>query len=277
MTTGDRFRPTVIEFAGLPGSGKTTALNSIAETDDRFLAHSVRNRHERYEAVPDTSLPSARRDTFVHLLPWLVTPTTVVRFRSFLVRFTWLLVVHRLRFVPGIGGSSNNGELPEQVPGLMLILSRLNWVVARRFQVRIRARRSRKSILVEQGFVQEAISIRLRLPARWRDSLWERYLSGIPKSCLTVVLQISASNALDRVGSREVDQPSLRFFKWASSSWQVDGGVEALDRAFEEVEVLLEGEYIRSRSSLSYVDAEQSPSDVLSEVHKIAVRFSESG
>ena len=277
MTTSDRFRPIVIEFAGLPGSGKTTVLNSITETNDRFLAHSVRIRGGRHEEVPKTSVPSVRRDFVVHLLPWLVTPITVFIFRSFLVRLAWLIVVHRLRFIPGIGGISDDEKPAGRVPGLMLILNRINWVVARRFQVRIRARRSRKSILVEQGFVQEAISIHMRLPEQWRDSLWEAYLSGIPKSCLTVVLQISASSALNRVGSREVDHPSLRFFKWANSSWQIDGGDEALGRVFEEVEVLLKSEHLRSRSTLRYVEAGQSPSAVLSDVHEIVVRLSDSG
>jgi len=272
------FRPTVIELAGLPGTGKTTVANAIAELDGRFIAHTVRNRNLRDEVasvpVNYASLPSERRDFVMRLVTWVVTPMTVLRFRSFLIHFIWLLISTRASSL--FRTSSVIGEVTDRVPSFRMIMSRLNWVLARRLQVRLRAYISKKSILVEQGYIQEAISIRLRLPKRWRDQLWNRYIHGIPKDCVCVVLKISARDAIDRISRREIDQPSLRFVKWAFNSWNIGSGHEELYEALAEVSESLEDPTIQSRFKFVYIRADDSPSNVLNDVYKVARRLSQS-
>ncbi len=279
MPTLDRFRPTVIELAGLPGAGKTTLANAIAEIDDRFVAHIVRGPDDLASAALHLggtgAASSAKRSLARRLAPWLATPITLFRFRSFLMHLAWLLMSSRVRAL--FGSPSSPDKLSGDNPSLRLILSRLNFVVARNIQMRIRAWRSRKSVLVEQGYVQEAISIRLRLPQRWRSQLWNRYLSGIPRNCLCVVLEISAQDALGRIQSREQDQPSLRFSKRAQKSWQNEGGSEWLHRALEDVVRSMSDPAVRSQFKFIYVSVLNDEEHVMNEVHRAVLQLSERG
>lgn len=278
MSPDDRFQPAVIELAGLPGSGKTTVANAIAEIDDRFLPHTVRNRNQRYEigvdSAIDTSMPSERRDFIIRLIPWFLIPVTVVRFRSFLVHFIYLYVSICVRAL--FRTTSFAEEINGKLPGLRMILSRLNWIVARSIQVRMRVQASKKSVLVEQGYVQEAISIRFRLPKKWRDQLWHYYILGVPKNCVCVVLKISASEAVDRISRREIEQPSLRFMKWAHNSWHINDGPEELYMALEDASRSLENKITQSRFNFVYITAARSRSSVQDGVHEAVRHLSQS-
>ena len=163
--------PGLVEMAGLPGVGKTTAA--------RELLKELPQGRISFFATHKRKLRTLR-------LIWLFAPYARFRFRSVFAQLADL-----------------------EPPVRRSILYLLNVFLAELCLARLEARLRGRSLLLDEGFVQRGIGLCLRAPEAIRTELWQRYLECIPDGLVCLVLTIDPEHAFARAQSRREGVPQV--------------------------------------------------------------------
>lgn len=163
--------PGLVEMAGLPGVGKTTAARELLEE----LPHS----RISFFATHKRKLRTLR-------LIWLFAPYALLRFRSVFAQL---------------------GSLEPPVRRSILYL--LNVFLAELCLATLEAKLRGRALILDEGFVQRGIGLCLRAPETIRSELWQSYLECIPDGLVCLVLAIDPDHAFARAQSRRQGVPEV--------------------------------------------------------------------
>ena len=178
----------IIEIAGLPGTGKTTACE-ILSLRDGLRARSIASQR----AV-------LLRKCFVNRL---LLPFTVICFWRVLrvvhsadanscLRLYPLWVINILIKAAGLRKFEKDDKISQE------IFQKLNSLMFRYFLASIESFLRNKPVVIDEGFVQTGLGIWMRVPVECKQLIWEIFKTNVPSSTWSVIVACSTEESLRR-------------------------------------------------------------------------------
>ncbi len=248
----------LVEFAGLPGSGKTTVATSLLEKlnyDGISLAKKfsqwLHKTHVDRFFLPITAIKFNRvfRDLYQSGIN-----LNRGSFPQWILILTWQLAIR-----------SKTRQLNQlNAPKSIFLL--LNEMIVEYFSIAIEVLLFRKFVIMDEGFIQRGIGIWMRSPDRIRNKIWNSYLECIPHDAQCIIFD---TEVFDRALKQAKLRPRgvhavLRWFPHAKSDDR------ALEKIYGALHQLFKTPKICNRANLYTVNVDASSNEVVEKVfHRI--------
>jgi thymidylate kinase len=212
------------EFAGLPGSGKSSLCQKISDS---------------YKIKPHKSLSFFFTLRFRFIFSFLISPIVILKYSKI--------------FGVLLGLKNEDYTFRSSLRVFLSILSTLGDFLLKKNLSQLESFLRGKRSLLDEGFIQCGLSIWLRSPPEIQNKIWETFLQYMPRKTLFILIDLDYELSLRRSLKRKKGIPAvIQSRPWANSSYAY------LENQFFQLFHLLKDEKIRENENFFFISSSES-------------------